>query len=122
MQEFEPKLKKKIFTREFFSKYIYIFVIGLCLLLGISYGLTFFTENKNIASGRITTGDLSITVSDRSIAASGLTVPSTDQDGLALYRKIITLENTTNIDGSVRLYLSRTSSSIPESLPTTAAR
>ena len=109
MQEFEPKLKKKIFTREFFSKYIYIFVIGLCLLLGISYGLTFFTENKNIASGRITTGDLSITVSDRSIAASGLTVPSTDQDGLALYSKIITLENTTNIDGSVRLYLSRTS-------------
>lgn len=109
MREFEPKLKKSIFNREFFSKYIYIFIVGLCLLLGVSYGLTFFTQNKSIATGSITTGDLTITVTDRSVSVSDLAVPATDQEGLTLYSKVLTLENTSSIDGKVKLTLERTS-------------
>ena len=110
MKEFEPKLKTKFFSREFFSKYIYIFVVGLCLLLGVSYSLTFFIQNKNIATGSITTGDLTITLTnDRSINASSLTVPSTDLNGLLLYSKSLTIENTSSINGKVKLTLTRTS-------------
>ena len=69
MQEFEPRLKKKFFTRKFFSKYIYVLVIGLCLLLGVSYSLTFFIHDENIAAGNVTTGNLTVTFTDRNINA-----------------------------------------------------
>lgn len=109
MREFEPKLKQKIFTREFFSKYIYIFVVGLFLLLGVSYSLTFFVQNKNVATGSITTGDLTITFTDRSINVDGLLPPINDAEGLLLYAKQVTITNTTSIDGRVKLTLTRTS-------------
>lgn len=110
MKEFEPKLKTKFFSREFFSKYIYIFVVGLCLLLGVSYSLTFFIQNKNIATGSITTGDLTVTLTnDRSINAEDLIVPATDQSGLLLYSKSLTIQNTSSINGKVKLTLTRTS-------------
>ena len=108
MNQIEPKLKKEIFTKEFFSKYIYIIIIGLCLLLGVSYSLTFFIQNKSIAAGRITTGNLSVTYTNKSISAIGLE-PSTDQNGLSIYVKKMTLENTSNIDGKVDVTLARTS-------------
>ena len=110
MKEFEPKLKTMVFSREFFSKYIYIFIIGLCLLLGVSYSLTFFIQNKNIATGSITTGNLTVTLTnDRSINAEDLIVPATDQSGLLLYSKSLTIQNTSSINGKVKLTLTRTS-------------
>ena len=108
MKEFEPKLKKKIFTKEFFSKYIYIFVIALCLLLGVSYSLTFFVQNENITTGNISTGELTINFTDRNINVSGM-LPSSDDEGLFLYAKKLTITNNTNIDGKVKLTLTRTS-------------
>ena len=44
MQEFEPKKKVKIFTKEFLARYAYIFVIAIILIGGISYGYTFFVQ------------------------------------------------------------------------------
>lgn len=109
MREFEPKLKKKVFTNEFFSKYVYVFAVGLCLLLGVSYGLTFFVQNKSITTGSITTGDLTVNFSDRSINVSGLLPPQNDQEGMLLYAKNLTINNTSNIDGKLKLSLTRTS-------------
>ena len=111
MEEFEPKLKvkEKTFNRAFFSKYIYIFIIGLCLLLGVSYSLTFFIQNKTIATGRITTGDLTITFTDRNITALRLVPAANDKNGLSLYSKELTITNTTSVDGKVKLILTRTS-------------
>ena len=52
----EPKLKEKknsFSIKYFLSKYIYIFIIGIVLLAGVSYGLTFFVNNEQIATGDI---------------------------------------------------------------------
>ena len=109
MEEFEPRKKIKIFTKEFYLKYSYVFIIGLVLLLGISYSYTFFVQNKKIASGSITTAALTVTYSDRNISATNLTVPTTDQEGLSTIVKQLTITNSSNTDGRVKLTLDRTS-------------
>ncbi len=109
MEEFEPKRKSKILTKEFIGKYAYIFVLAILLVGGISYGYTFFTENRKIASGSITTANLTINFTDRSISATSLSVPTTDQEGLSEYSKSLTITNQTAIDGRVKLSLTRTS-------------
>ena len=43
MQEFEPKKRTKILTKEFLAKNAYIFVLALLLIGGITYGYTFFS-------------------------------------------------------------------------------
>ena len=109
MEEFEPKLKRKIFNRQFFSKYVYVLVVGLILLLGVSYSITFFVQNKSVATGTLTTGSLTVTYTDRNINATGLSKPSDDGEGLPQFVKALTLENTSSIDGVVKLTLTRTS-------------
>ena len=109
MEEFEPRKKVKIFTKEFMIKYSYVFILALVLIVGVSYSYTFFVQNKRITGGSITTAALTITYTDESINASGLTVPTTNQEGLGEYVKSFTLTNTTNTDGKVKLTLDRTS-------------
>ncbi len=109
MEEFEPKRKSKILTKEFIGKYAYIFVLAILLVGGISYGYTFFTENRKIASGSITTANLTINFTDRNISATTLSVPTTDQEGLSEFSKSLTITNQTAIDGRVKLSLTRTS-------------
>ncbi len=109
MQEFIPERKQKIVTKEFIAKYAYIFVLAILLVGGISYGYTFFKENRKIASGSITTADLTINFGDRSISSQSLSVPTTDQEGLSEFSKSLTITNQTGIDGRVKLSLSRTS-------------
>ena len=109
MQEFEPKRKTKIFTKEFLSKYAYIFVLAILLVGGISYGLTFFIQNKKITTGSISLADLTINFTDRTINATGLSVPNDDAEGLTEYSKSLTITNTTSVDGRVTLKLTRTS-------------
>ena len=109
MEEFEPRKKIKIFTKEFYMKYSYVFIIGLVLLLGISYSYTFFVQNKKIASGSLTTAALTVTYSDRNISATNLTKPTTDQEGLSTIVKQLTITNSSNTDGRVKLTIDRTS-------------
>ena len=109
MEEFEPKKKIKIFTREFFMKYSYVFILALVLLIGTSYSLTFFVQNKKIVSGSLTTAPLNITASNSSINASSLSVPTTNQEGLNEFSKSLTITNDGTTDGKVKLTLTRTS-------------
>ena len=109
MEEFEPKKKIKIFTKEFYMKYSYVFILGLFLLIGTSYSLTFFVQNKKIASGSITTASLNISMSDNLISATNLSVPTTNQEGLSEFSKSLTITNSSNTDGKVKLTLTRTS-------------
>ena len=109
MQEFEPKRKTKILTKEFLSKNVYVLVLAVLLLGGITYGYTFFIQNKKIASGSITTAALTINFTDRSISASNLSSPTTNQEGLSEFTKSVTITNQTAIDGVVKLNLTRTS-------------
>lgn len=109
MQEFEPKIKNKVVTKEFLAKYAYILVLAVLLIGGISYGYTFFVQNRKIASGSITTAALTINFSNRNISASNLSVPSDDTEGLLEFSKSLTVTNQTAVDGRVRLYLTRTS-------------
>ena len=109
MEEFEPKKKTKIISKEFIMKYAYVFVLAIFLIGGISYGYTFFTENRKIASGSITTANLTINFTDRSINASSLSIPANDKEGLVEFTKSVTITNQTSIDGRVKLTLTRTS-------------
>ncbi len=108
MQEFEPKKRNKILTKEFVSKYAYAFVMAVLLIGGISYGYTFFVQNKKIASGSITTADLTINFTDRSISATNLSVSADDSEGITEFSKSLTITNETAIDGRVKLTLTRT--------------
>ena len=109
MEEFEPKKKIKIFTKEFYIKYSYVFIIAIVLFIGTSFGLTFFTQNLKIATGSLTTAPLNITLSNNSINATGLSVPTTNQEGLSEYVKTLTITNNGTTDGIVKLTLDRTS-------------
>ena len=109
MQEFEPKRKNKILTKEFIGKYAYVLVLAVLLIGGISYGYTFFIQNKKITSGSITTAALTINFTDRTINATGLSVPSTNQEGLTEFTKSLTITNQTAVDGRIKLTLTRTS-------------
>ena len=109
MEEFEPKKKLKIFTKEFYVKYSYVFIIAIILFIGTSFSLTFFTQNYRIASGSLTTAPLNITLTDNSINATGLTVPANNQAGLSKYVKTLTITNNGTTDGKVKLTLDRTS-------------
>lgn len=109
MQDIEPKKKIKIFTREFMAKYSYVFILALILIIGTSYGLTFFTQNMKITTGSLTTAPLNITITDSSINATNITVPATDNAGLSKIVKTLTITNNGTTDGKVKLTLSRTS-------------
>ena len=109
MEEFEPKRKVKIVTKEFLAKNAYIFVLAIVMIFGVAYGYTFFVQNKKIASGSITTAALTINFTDRSISASNLSVPTTDGEGLLEFSKSVTITNQTTVDGRVKLTLTKTS-------------
>ena len=109
MEELEPRLKNKILTKEVIGKYIYVFVLAVILIGGISYGYTFFIQNDKVASGSITTAALTINFTDRSISASNLSVPTDDQDGMSEFSKSLTITNQTAVNGKVKLTLTRTS-------------
>ena len=109
MEEFEPKRRNKVVNKQFIAKYSYVLVLAVLLIGGISYGYTFFTENKKIASGSITTANLTINFSNRNISATNLSVPNSDTDGINYYSKSLTITNTTSVDGRVKLNVSRTS-------------
>ena len=108
MEEFEPRKKINIFTKEFFSKYSYVFILALILIIGTSYSLTFFIQNKKIASGSLTTAPLNISMTSGSINASNLSVPQDNQEGMSEFVKSITITNNGSTDGVVKLTLDRT--------------
>ena len=109
MEEFEPRKKIKIFTKEFYAKYSYVFIIAIVLFIGTSFGLTFFTQNMKIASGSLTTASLNVTLSNNAVSATGLTVPTTNQEGLSEFVKTLTITNNVTTDSKVKLTLGRTS-------------
>ena len=108
MEEFEPQ-KKVLFGKAFFYKYIYAIFLGLLLILGTSYSITFFQEKYKIGEGSITTATLTVNYSNQSINATGLSSASTDSDGLQEFSKNLTLTNTTDTKGLVKVSLTRTS-------------
>ena len=109
MKEFEPKKKIKIFTKEFFIKYSYVFILAIILFLGTSYSLTYFVQKMNIASGSIVTAPLNVSLSNNVINATNLTKPADDQEGLSEYAKQITITNNATTDSTLTLTLTRIS-------------
>ena len=99
MEEFEPKLKRKKITKVTVAKYAYVLVIGLFLMGGISYGYTFFNQNKKITSASIKTAGINIEVSDRNIDVL-------EQNE---YGKKLEINNKGNTDGIIALKLVRES-------------
>lgn len=109
MREFKPKIDKRSFPKRFLLKYVYLLVIGVSLLFGVSYSMTFFVQNKTIATGSLTTDNLTVTFSDGSINARDLLAPETNQEGLKLFSKSVIISNTSNANGIVEVSLDRIS-------------
>lgn len=99
MREFEPRLKSKKISKVTIAKYIYILVIAVFLLGGISYGYTFFTQNIKVANGSIKTADLNIDISNQDIL----------MEEVLEYKKDIELINKGNTNGIITLKLTKTS-------------
>ena len=112
--EFEPKKKFKL-GKAFFYKYAYVFILGLILLLGVSYSLTFFRQNYKVAEGSLISGATTILLNSNastnsvSLNATNLTVPANIQDGIKEFSTNILLENTSNNNARIKLTLERTS-------------
>ena len=107
----EPMLKKKQrLDLSFFKRNIYLVVIGLILLLGTSFSLTFFIQNKKIGEVTLTIGDITYTVTqDRSISINNLKMNVPNNEGLLGFSKEITIRNTSNLNGKLELKINRTS-------------
>ncbi len=109
MREFKPKSDRRSFPKRFLLKYVYLLVIGVSLLFGVSYSMTFFVQNKTIATGSLSTSSLTITFTDGSINARGLLAPESNHEGLKLFSKSMVINNTSNVGGIVELSLDRIS-------------
>ena len=110
-EDSEPILiKKEKFDLSFFKKNIYLVVLGLILLLGTSFSLTFFIQNKKIGEITLTVGDITYTVTqDKSISINNLEMNVPNSEGLFGYSKEITIRNTSDINGKLELKINRTS-------------
>ena len=110
-EDSEPILiKKEKFDLSFFKKNIYLVVLGLILLLGTSFSLTFFIQNKKIGEITLTVGDITYTVTqDKSISINNLEMNVPNSEGLFGYSKEITIRNTSDINGELELKINRTS-------------
>ena len=107
MEEYIPK-RKNGFNISSNLKFIYIFVIAFVMVFGVSYGLTFFVQNKKVAEGSVTIGNLTVNYSNQSINATGLS-NANDSDGILEFSKTLTVTNTTAVKGDLFVTLTRTS-------------
>ena len=105
--EFEP-IKKDHYLKNFLKKNAYVLILGVILLLGTSYSLTFFIQNKKIGEITMNVGGLTYTVSDKNISITSM-APKTDSEGILIYDKELTLTNTSALDGKLILNIARTS-------------
>ena len=105
--EFEP-IKKDHYLKNFLKKNVYVLILGVILLFGTSYSLTFFIQNKKIGEITMNVGGLTYTVSDKNISITSM-APKTDSEGILIYDKEVTITNTSTLNGKVNLNLVRTS-------------
>ena len=105
---YEPKKKNKNSVKQFLSKYIYVIALALVLILGTSYSLMFFIQNRKIDDGSISVGGLTVNLSNNAINATNLTA-SNDSDGIGLFTKSLTINNTSTNNGNVKVSITRTS-------------
>ena len=105
--DFEP-IKKENHIKSFLTKNIYLLILGIMLLLGTSYSLTFFIQNKKIGDITMNVGGLSCEVSSQDINISNMK-PENDNLGLISYQKELIITNTSNLNGKIELNLTRLS-------------
>ena len=105
---FEPKRKEKL-DKSFFKEFIFLFVVGLFLVVGSSYSLEFFKSNKNVGTINLSTSEIDIDVTGNNSISDSLTKYA-DSEGLinGLTKELVIVNNNTNY-GIVVLKLSRTS-------------
>ena len=105
---FEPKKKERL-DKDFFKGFIFIFVLGLFLVVGTSYSLEFFKVNKNGASIQFTTSAISINVTGDNTVNTTLS-KYVDSEGLLNgLTKELTITNTNANHGEAILKIERTS-------------
>lgn len=105
---FEPKKKERL-DKDFFKGFIFIFVLGLFLVVGTSYSLEFFKVNKNGASIQFTTSAISINVTGDNTVNTTLSKYIDSEGLLNGLTKELTITNTNANHGEAILKIERTS-------------
>ena len=100
----EPELKRKSkMNNEVLKKNIYIFVVSFIFILGVSYGLTFFIKNAEVADDESIVAASIDEILPTSINLTNLS-PLTDRDGINSTSIDLSITNNDN-DGIMRLEL-----------------
>ena len=105
---FEPKKKERL-DKDFFKGFIFIFVLGLFLVVGTSYSLEFFKVNKNGASIQFSTSAISINVTGDNTVNNTLSKYIDSEGLLNGLTKELTITNTNANHGEAILKIERTS-------------
>lgn len=107
IDEFVPQTELNI--QNYMKRYVYVFSIALILVLGSSYGLTFFKQNMKVSKISLTVGGLTTNITaDKIISLTGL-APVTNSNWISLNSKELTITNTSTLNGKVDVTLERTS-------------
>ena len=105
---FEP-IKKEKLDKSFFKGFIFIFILGIFLVVGTSYSLEFFKTNKNVGTYNINLSAVSINVTgDNTINGDLLKIDDTFGVWYGL-EKELTITNANSNNGEAILKIERTS-------------
>lgn len=105
---FEPRKKERL-DKSFFKGFIFLFILGVFLIVGTSYSLEFFRANKNVGTINLRLGAISVSVTGDNTFNTTLTKQS-DSDGITNgLVKTLTITNNNTILANYILKLERTS-------------
>ena len=108
----EEMPKKKSLFKNIKKPTIYITVVALLLVLGISYGLVYFIHNEELFSGNLTSAYLNINVSSNGSITLNNAVPLSDNAGLSSENfEVLNITNTSNMPITLKLNLESDDSS-----------
>ena len=108
----EEMPKKKSIFKNIKKPTIYITVVVLLLVLGISYGLVYFIHNEELFSGNLTSAYLNINVSSNGSITLNNAVPLSDNAGLSSENfEVLNITNTSSSPVTLKLNLESDDSS-----------
>ena len=105
---FEPRKKERL-DKSFFKGFIFMFVLGVFLVVGTSYSLEFFRANKNVGTINLRLGAISVDVTGNNTINTTLAKKSDSEGITSGLVKTLTIENNNEVLANYILKLERTS-------------
>lgn len=99
----EYELKKKTFWSYLKHQNIYSLLIIFIAIIGISYAIVFFNDLKEVTTGSLSNGLVSVeTINDGTISLIS-SAPTSDENGIKQISEVVSIKNTSNTDLEVKI-------------------